>query len=441
MARKRYAQVGVGGRSKMYTKAICEEYSETCEIVALCDTNKGRMELKNRDIAEMGQQPVPMYDAADFDRMVAETKPDYIIVTTVDATHHEYLIRGMELGCDVITEKPMTTDEKKCQEILRTVDKTGRNCQVTFNYRYAPHRSQVKEILDSGRIGEILSVDFTWPLDTRHGADYFRRWHRNRDNSGSLLVHKATHHFDLVNWWIADEPEEVFCHGCRTFYVPATADRLGLTERTERCTTCPHRDGDCPFVLKLEESDNLKEMYLDNEDEDGYFRDRCVFGEAIDIWDNMSVSVKYAGGAVMNYFLHTYSPWEGYQIAFNGSQGRIEHGSTQFSYISGEQESMAPGQIKREGQYTTIMPHFKDAKDFESVEIRKSEGGHGGGDPVLLADIFAENPPADPLHRKANQYDGAMSILVGIAGYHSIDQSKPVRIPDLLDGAPLGQRW
>ncbi len=441
MAKKRYAQVGTGGRSTMYTKAICETYSDTCEIVALCDTNHGRMEVKNQEIAEMGAKPAPMYDAADFDKMVEETKPDYIIVTTVDATHHEYLIRGMELGCDVITEKPMTTDEEKCRHILETREKTGRKCQVTFNYRYAPHRSQVKEMLDAGQIGNVLSVDFAWPLDTRHGADYFRRWHRDRDCSGSLLVHKATHHFDLVNWWLGDDPEEVFCHGTRQFYVPATADRMGLTKRTERCYTCPHRDGECKFALKLEESEKLKALYLDNEDEDGYYRDRCVFSDEINIWDNMSVSVKYRRGAVMNYFLHTYSPWEGYQIAFNGDQGRIEHGSTQFSYISGEQESMAPGRIKREGQYITLMPHFTDAKEFQSIPVRQGEGGHGGGDPVLLADIFAEDPPADPLRRKANQYDGAMSILVGVAAYHSIDQHKPVRIDDLLGEAPLGQRW
>lgn len=440
MAKKRYAQVGCGGRSSMYTKALCEVYNDACEIVALCDTNQGRMEVKNKRIAEMGCKPVATYEAADFDRMVEETRPDYIIVTTVDATHDQYLIRGMELGCDVITEKPMTTDEQKCRNILETVDATGQSCQVTFNYRYAPHRSQLKELLDTGTIGDVLSVDFCWPLDTRHGADYFRRWHRNRKNSGSLLVHKATHHFDLVNWWLDDDPAEVFCHASRRFYVPKTAERLGLSNRSERCLDCPERDK-CPFVLKLEESERLKELYLDNEDEDGYFRDRCVFSDEIDIWDNMSVSVKYKGGAILNYLLHTFSPWEGYQIAFNGNQGRLEHGSTQFSYISGEQEDMAPGQIKREGQYTTIMPHFKEAGEFESVQVRKSEGGHGGGDPALLADIFDPDAPADPLHRKANQYDGAMSILVGVAAYHSIDQDKPIRIEDLLDGAPLGDRW
>ena len=58
----------------------------------------------------------------------------------------------------------------------------------------------------SGGIGEITGVDFRWYLDRVHGADYFRRWHRRKDKSGGLLVHKATHHFDLVNWWLASTP-------------------------------------------------------------------------------------------------------------------------------------------------------------------------------------------------------------------------------------------
>jgi predicted dehydrogenase len=437
--KKRYAQVGCGSRSGMFTKAICEKYADSCEIVALCDRNHGRMDVKNKQIEEFGGQAAPTYDPADFDKMVAETKPDYIIVTTVDATHHEYLIRGMELGCDVITEKPMTTDEVKCREILKTRQRTGRNCQVTFNYRYAPHRSQVKEILDAGTIGKVLSVDFCWPLDTRHGADYFRRWHRNRKNSGSLLVHKATHHFDLVNWWIDDDPEEVFCHAARTYYVPETAVALGLADRGERCCECPV-SGKCPFFLDLNDNEHLKAMYVDNEDEDGYYRDRCVFSDQIDIWDSMSVSVRYTGGAIMNYFLHAYCPWEGYQIAFNGSKGRIEHGSSQFSYISGESPD-APGELKREGQYITLMPHFKKAEQFESIKVRTAAGGHGGGDDPLLADVFDPDAPFDPLHRKANQRDGAMSILVGVAAYHSIDQDRPIKIKDLLGDAPLGEGW
>jgi predicted dehydrogenase len=431
--KKRYVQVGCGGRSGMFTRAICRDYGDTCEIVGLCDVNAGRMRVKNKQIEEFGGKPAPMYSAAEFDRMVRETRPDHVIVTTgPDASHSDYIVRAMELGVDAITEKPMTIDEHRCRKILKTIAATGRKVQVTFNYRYSPHRSQLKEMLDGGAIGEVYSIDFTWPLDTKHGADYFRRWHRKLDNSGSLLVHKATHHFDLVNWWIGDVPEEVFCHASRRYYTPATADRFGLSNRSERCLDCPCK-GACRFYLDLAGNTQLKEMYLDNEAEDGYFRDRCVFSSEIDIWDNMSVSVRYRRGAILNYLLFAYSPWEGYQIAFNGSRGRLEHNCMEDSYISGA-TAAEPGAVKRKETTITLVPEFDAPRP---IAVRTSAGGHGGGDGPLLADVLSVNPPADPLKRRANHVDGTYSIMIGIAAYRSAQLGRPVKVAELIGDAPL----
>ncbi|MCK5843815.1 MAG: Gfo/Idh/MocA family oxidoreductase, partial [Victivallales bacterium] len=182
--KKRYAIVGLGGRSRMYYKALVETYKKTCEIVALCDINQVRMDLANKKIKEMGGKKVVTYKALDFDKMVAETKPDTVIVTSMDRTHHTYISRAMELGCDAISEKPMTIDENKCQEILDTVKETGKELRVTFNYRYAPHSTKLRELIMDGAIGKPTSVHFEWLLNTAHGADYYRRWHRDKRNSG-----------------------------------------------------------------------------------------------------------------------------------------------------------------------------------------------------------------------------------------------------------------
>ena len=245
--RKRYAQIGLGGRSMMFTQAVVDTYADRCQMVGLSDSNVGRLALRIDKIKDKAGA-VPGYAAADFDKMIAQTKPDCVIVTTKDCHHDEYICRAMELGCDVVTEKPMTTDAAKCQRIIDTQARTGRSCTVTFNYRYSPPRSQLKDLLMSGVIGDILSVDFQWLLDTHHGADYYRRWHRNKVNSGGLMVHKATHHFDLVNWWLSSIPESVVAVGQRQFYTPATADRLGLTRRGARCHGCAHLET-CPFEI------------------------------------------------------------------------------------------------------------------------------------------------------------------------------------------------
>ena len=265
MKRKRYALVGTGSRSYMYSDAIFGDHKDVAELVAVCDSNPVRMQYANEEFGrKFGASPVPMYRAHEFEKMIAEKKPDVVIVTSMDRTHHEYIIKSMELGCDVVTEKPMTIDEEKAQDILDTVERTGRQLTVTFNYRYSPRNTKVKELIMNGEIGDVLSIHFEWLLDTTHGADYFRRWHRDKANSGGLLVHKSTHHFDLVNWWIASQPKTVFAMGRLGFYGRQNAEKRGVTEFYERAYGSEVAKKD-PFAIHLEKDDNLKRMYLEAE--------------------------------------------------------------------------------------------------------------------------------------------------------------------------------
>ncbi|MEN6478282.1 MAG: Gfo/Idh/MocA family oxidoreductase [Anaerolineales bacterium] len=425
MTVKRYAQVGLGGRSLMYTAAILGPYRDTSALVGLCDLNPGRVALRQRWVEEHGGGEVPGYAHTAFERMIAETRPDTVIVTTKDCTHDAYICRALELGCDVITEKPLTTDAAKCQRIIDTQRRTGKEIRVTFNYRYSPPRTQVKELLMSGVIGDVLSVDFHWMLDTYHGADYFRRWHRNKVNSGSLLVHKATHHFDLMNWWLSSVPETVSAMGQRRFYTPKQAERYGLTRRTERCLDCP--EAGCPFRLDLRSSPELAALYLGNEAYDGYYRDRCVFSADTDIYDTMNVLVSYASGAKMSYSLNAFTPWEGYIVVFNGSKGRLEHKCEETVYINGD--GSVPGEIKPEGTTIRVYPHFGSGY---AVPVWQAEGGHGGGDALLLEDIFAAERRPDRYLRAADQRAGAYSILTGVAASRSIASGQLVHIVDLV---------
>jgi len=414
----------------MYSMAVAETYADSCELVGLCDSNAGRLKLR-LDWAQSKGADVKGYDEKHFDQMIAERKPDVVIVTTKDCFHDKFIIRAMELGCDVVTEKPMTTDAVKCQRIIDTQRKTGKEVRVTFNYRYSPPRTQVKDLLMSGVIGDILSVDFHWMLDTSHGADYFRRWHRNKENSGGLMVHKATHHFDLVNWWLSTVPESVFASGHRHFYTLKQAERYGFTNRAERCLDCPEWER-CPFFLDLRGNDRLREMYLDNEEHDGYFRDRCVFSDQIDIEDSMNVVVNYASGAKMSYSLNAFCPWEGYYIMFNGSKGRLEHYMRETVYISGD--GSVPGQILTEGTTITIYPHFGAPY---SVDVWEGKGGHGGGDVLLLEDALLPTKKEDKYMRAADQRSGAFSILTGVAANKSMATGQMVRIDSLVQNIGL----
>jgi predicted dehydrogenase len=429
--KKRFALVGVGGRSGMYRTAILRTYAAHNDLVGYCDNNLGRLKLAQSRSPEAAGGVLPIFEAKDFDRMVRETKPDSVIVTTKDSAHDHYIIRAMELGCDVITEKPMTTDEKKCRAILNAQKNTGRSCRVTFNYRYSPHRTQVKDLLMSGVIGDVLSVDFHWLLDTNHGADYFRRWHSKKANSGGLMVHKATHHFDLVNWWLSAVPVSVMATGKREFYTPKMAKRLGLQSHHERCHTCPEKDK-CTFFFDLAGNRGLKEMYLDQESYDGYHRDQCVWRPDIDIEDTMNVQVRYNTGATMAYSLNAFNGWEGYIITFNGTKGRLEHKEEERMFLS--RDNSLPRAVKAEGTYIRIYPMRAPAYE---VEVWTGEGAHGGGDRVMLDDLFLPEKPADKYLRASDHRGGAYSILTGIAANHSFVSGKAVQIADLVPRVPL----
>lgn len=423
--RKRFAIVGCGSRARMYQDAIWGPHKGTAELVATCDVNPGRMDHVAARAAKAGATAPKPYLASDFDKMIREQKLDAIIITTPDALHDDYIVRALDSGCDAITEKPMTTTAAKAQRILDAVRRSGRHIRVTFNYRYSPFRSQVKELLASGEIGDILSVDFQWLLNTVHGADYFRRWHSNKAISGGLMVHKATHHFDLVNWWLSDLPVSVTATGKRDFYTPAMARRMGLQGPHQRCRTCPEKDK-CSFYFDLGRDPALKALYLDNEKYDGYFRDQCVWREEISIEDTMNVVVGYAGGTTLSYSLNAFNAWEGYHVAFNGTKGRLEHSVVEDALAAGASGQQADDRIQ-----TRIVP-MRGAPRV--IAPRTGAGGHGGGDAVMLADIFDPNAPRDPLLRSADERGGAASILVGVAANRCFETGQPVTIADLVTG-------
>ena len=411
----------------MYSDPIAKTYKDTNELVALCDVNPGRLaHHQKRLVDDFGYHEVPTYLADDFDRMIEETRPDCVIVCTVDRFHSKYVIRAMELGCDAVTEKPMTIDDEKCRAIYDTIRKTGRQLRVTFNYRWGPGPTQVRKLLSENAIGEIVHVDMEYMLDTSHGADYFRRWHREKENSGGLMVHKATHHVDLVNWWLDAVPETVFGFGRLAFYGTKNANARGIEVKYQRYTG-NDTTGD-PFAYDLSTSKSARALYLDAEKYDGYQRDRNVFGEPINIEDTMSCLVRYRTGTVMNYSLNAYLPREGFHVVFNGTNGRIDYHEVHSAHagLSADDQKM-PNELEFKTRLI-VQPMFGRARE---VEIIRGEGGHGGGDPMLQEQIFSPNPPDETLGRNAQHGQGAASILIGVAANKSFATGQPVRIADL----------
>jgi len=430
-AKKRYAIIGVSGRSRTFTDTILNPYADTTEIVALLDRNPKRMENLN----ETKKLQIPMYKEDEFDKMVKETKPDAVIISTTDATHHTYIVAALEHDIDAITEKPMTIDADKVRQILKAEKESKATCLVTFNYRYPPLHTRIKEMVMDGKIGRPTHIDFNYFLDTFHGASYFKRWNRYVNESGSLLVTKATHHFDLANWWLGQKPVEVFAYGALNYY---GADGPENPEKIDgrRCSTCKTK---CAYYIRHSggEGDQSEDEHLisfnnpgKNElfgSADGYYADRCIFDSDIDTWDTFALSVRYDGGTIMSYSLNASVPYEGYRVAINGTKGRIETNA-----IHGK-GTRIPFPSDPPPQFIRYFPMFDGMQD---IYISNKGGGHGGGDPIMRRDIFKGSDPNDRTKRCATAVDGAYSVLIGAAARESLQTGKPVNIQNLLNQNP-----
>ncbi len=423
---------GVRGNS-FWGKRILEKYGDITEFVALVDHNPGRLKYA-ADYIGVGKQ-CHLY--TNFEAMIEKETPDLIMVTTTDATHHEYIIKSLEAGIDVLTEKPMTTDEFKCQEILDAERKNQRKVIVAFNYRWSPYNTKIKAMLDRGDIGDVVSVDFSWMLNTSHGASYFRRWHGEREQSGTLLVHKSTHHFDLINWWLNSEPQEVFAYGDLEFY-GRNPKKKGVN-----CRNCDEKKT-CKFYWDITKSSDF-DRYVKHEKYDGYIRDNCLFRPEINIYDKMNATIKYANNVYVNYMLTTYSPWEGWRVAFNGTKGRLE-AFLDVPYLNPEsitQEALHAAEMNQEDEVNAetkpiILHKLWDQQ--EMVNVPYSRGGHGGGDVKLHDQVFLHPEKEDEFKHMAGTRDGAMSILIGIAARNSIESGEPVQIGSLTHLQPRKTR-
>ncbi|MDO5287574.1 MAG: Gfo/Idh/MocA family oxidoreductase [Actinomycetia bacterium] len=434
----RYAVVGTGHRCQMYLDAIGGDHRDVAELVALVDSNPGRVEYhRDRMVQTYGLDPARILTGGpdQLEQVLADSRAERAIITTPDYLHAPMIVRCLDAGVDVVVEKPLTTTAEMAHDIEEAVRRTGRSVVVTFNYRYSPRNSELKRLVASGELGTVTSLTFEWVLDTSHGADYFRRWHREKDKSGGLLIHKASHHFDLVNWWLDDAPARVFASGGTRFYGAENADARGLPPRPRRGT---HDGEHSPFELDLRTDPRLKALYLDQEHHDGYLRDKDVFDTGITTEDNLSAVVDYRRGASLSYALNAHCPWEGYRVAINGTEGRAELEVVERVAVLVDNGTpivdpsfVAEGGQRFRGERLLLQKHWGVATE---VPIPEGTGGHGGGDAYLLRDVFV-GPQDDPLGRPSDWVDGMRAIAVGICGNLSLAEGRAVTPEEL--GLPL----
>lgn len=404
---KKYILVGSGARAThSYLKTIYNEFKDCVKLCGVYDIEPARAKAA----LELIGGDAPVFE--DFDTMMKSTNPDVAIITSTDHTHDDYIVRALDYGCDVVSEKPLTTTPEKFMRIYEAEKRTGHKVTTTFNCRYMNQFERVKEILLSGVLGNVCSVHYEWMLDRDHGASYFRRWHRERKNSGSLLIHKSTHHFDLLNWFLDDEPEAVNAFGQRGVYGDNSR------KESDRCYTCPAKKT-CEYYYDITKNPMDKALYFDCEGENSYIRDKCVFSEEIDIEDAVSVNIKYKKGTVVSYSLVAHSPYEGAKIVFNCTNGRMEFSSI----YSGSMYS---------GSNANKLTIYFPSGEVQKNEIPVKTGTHGGSD-IKMLDVIFNGTDDDPLNQAADTRAGGMSAVIGMAANVSMKENRRVYISELID--------
>lgn len=423
---KSYAICGVSNRAiSMFLKPMAGEFRRFARVVALLDSDPLRHKICKSLLPELAD--VPEYGPDDFDRMVRETKPDVIVVAGRDDTHARYIIGALQHDLDVITEKPMATTAEDCRKILEAEAASRGKVTVTFNYRYNPIHAKIKELILEGKLGRIVSVDLNWYIDTYHGASYFKRWNRVRAFSGGLSIHKSSHHFDLVNWWIGQKPVEAFAYGKLNFY--GRDGELNPAKVDGRfCGTCDVR-GQCAYYRRwstrtddiIAKDDHIGALPTETSNAySGYRPDMCIFDSQIDIEDTYVAAVRYDGGAMLSYSILFSAPFEGYRLAINGTRGRLE-----------TQEFHNPSRVPFPVPEQTI-DYFPLFGSRETIGVVRREGGHGGGDPALIEDLFLGPDPQRPYRILSGSEDGAYAVATGEAVWRSAKTGQPVRIDRLL---------
>jgi predicted dehydrogenase len=431
MKKRKYAAVGTGGRIPMFIDPIAGRFKHSAELVALCDPSQTRRTYhQDRLSRDFGLNPVPTYE--DFDLMLREQNPDVVIVCTPDSLHSDYIIRSLEHGCGVICEKPIATRAEQCRAILEAAENHKQPMRVTFNMRWIPGLGQLRRLVAEGAIGTVKHVHLEYLLNTSHGADYFRRWHSEKEKSGGLLVHKSTHHFDIVNWVIDSIPQTVYAAGDLVYYGKDNAVRRGDEALTVHPRYVDSKNTEDPFHLEMATDPTMKSLYLDAEEETGYIRDKNVFREGIDIEDSMCVFVKYRNGVMLNYSLNAFCPYEGFRLYLTGDKGRLEYEERHASHIIRGQSDEELEAEQAGGEHWRKLVHYPLFGGQVEIPVQEGKGSHGGGDALLQEQMFSDNPPADDLHRSAGPEQGIASAIIGIAANKSLVSGLPVNVEDLV---------
>ncbi len=329
------------------------------------------------------------YVTQDLDDLLAREDIDAIAIFSPDFCHEEQVIAAFNAGKHVFCEKPLAITTEGCDGMLRAWKESGKHFMVGHNMRYMPFVRTMKEIIDSGVIGEIKTV---WCRHfINYGARwYFHDWHANTKNVNSLLLQKGSHDIDVIHWLAGGYSELVTGLGGLDYYG-------GDKDNDLRCPECDQRRECVEVQLDIEPAR----------------RHMCVFRKEVNVEDNNMILMNLSNGVRAAYLQCHFAPDAGRNYTFIGTEGRLENinQSTQIRVLTRRSNTWR--------EYTD-----------RTYDLKSVTGSHGGADPLIAEDfldliITGKSDIASP-------FAARMSVAAGCAGAQSIREGGvPVVVPEI----------
>ncbi|HAU39171.1 MAG TPA: gfo/Idh/MocA family oxidoreductase [Phycisphaerales bacterium] len=277
----------------------------------------------------------------DYRSLVASSDIDWVMIASWNCYHREQAIAAFEAGKDVFCQKPLATNLEDCLAMCRAWKKSGRMFSIGFTLRYSPHYRKIKELLDGGTIGDIVSMEFNETLDFNHGGYIMGDWRRLTKYAGTHLLEKCCHDIDLANWMVGSDASRVASFGGLDFFVPRNRKHIKRLGKNEKGLEAYRTWGGMVNV--------------------------DPFTSHKDIVDNQVAIIEYANGVRATFHTNCNSGIPERRMYIVGTEGAIRA-----DVIAGTIET------RRIGFGTKS----------EKVDVGVS-GGHGGGDAVLCRELAA----------------------------------------------------
>ncbi|WP_205510193.1 Gfo/Idh/MocA family protein [Longitalea arenae] len=403
--------LGAGGRGNVYGN-YAAKFPEMLKIVGVAEPNAIRNEryTKKHGIADANR-----FDT--WERVFERPKfADAIIITTPDNLHYAPCMKALEMGYDVLLEKPIAPTEKECRNILALARKTGRIVAVCHVLRYAPYFVKMRELIAQGAIGEVMSVQHLEPIEHRHMAHSYVRgnWHNSKQTTPIILA-KSCHDLDIIKWIINKPAKQIVAMGDLKWFRKENAP----AGSTARCTDGCAVERSCPYSAIKTYHDKRERVGVFDMPEDKAKHaehimeklrttnyGRCVYRMENDQPDHYISNIKFGDNVTASFSMEAFTSYERRRTRVMGSMGDMVGDMTELVVTD-----------FRTGKQTKLVPIAEDVEGYKN-------NGHGGGDWLLAHDFVQAVSQQNPKLLTSTIEESIESHIMGFMAEESRKKNK-----------------